>query len=258
MSFRVFIRESTLWQRRYSLEQWTRWIAEQAGSWLIIAAFCGSIRVSENSFSVCHRKPVSRSRAESRTGNVGRAASTKRLSSSFVPHSIAVSGQASSGVELGLPCRAVVDRVPRDEIQTKTSTERTRAIIVGEFVNHFVLAKNDQAVVDDRDSFAAPFWQSLRRPHHVLFRIDIFVGAIVRRNGIAHALLIQRPRSPRLLPTRPDATTAFENDSWQSQSAQPTLVITFPQFPSPGVKRRLRKPCSRHYLLIDRPLAGCC
>ncbi|MGZ0174009.1 MAG: IS66 family insertion sequence element accessory protein TnpA [Planctomycetales bacterium] len=108
MSLGVFLRESTSWQRRYSLEQWTKWIAEQAGSWLTIAAFCGSIRVSENSFSVWHRKLVSRSRAESRTGKVGRAASTKRLSSSFVPHSIAVSSPASSGVQLGLPYFAVV------------------------------------------------------------------------------------------------------------------------------------------------------
>ncbi len=39
-------------RRRYSAEQWSAWIDEQRDSGLTIAAFCGVIGVSENSFYV--------------------------------------------------------------------------------------------------------------------------------------------------------------------------------------------------------------
>jgi len=38
--------------RRHSAEQWSAWIDEQRDSGQTIAAFCGSIGVSENSFYV--------------------------------------------------------------------------------------------------------------------------------------------------------------------------------------------------------------
>lgn len=93
-------------RQRYSAEQWAVWIDEQRSSGQTIAAFCGSIGVSENSFYVWRRKLRSRrvvaSLAKASPGH------------SFVPLSIVESDGAGDRIEIDLPCGAVV-RVPGRE-----------------------------------------------------------------------------------------------------------------------------------------------
>lgn len=93
-------------RRRYSAEQWSAWIDEQRDSGLTIAAFCGVIGVSENSFYVWRRKL--------RSGRSATSLSKASPSQSFIPLSIVESGGAGDRIEVELPCGAVV-RVPGDE-----------------------------------------------------------------------------------------------------------------------------------------------
>jgi transposase-like protein len=92
--------------RRHSAEQWSAWIDEQRDSGQTIAAFCGSIGVSENSFYVWRRKLKARHKVASQ--------SKASLGHSFVPLSIVGSDGASDRIEIDLPCGAVV-RVPGHE-----------------------------------------------------------------------------------------------------------------------------------------------
>lgn len=91
----------------YGAEQWAEWVAEQAGSGVTIAAFCDSIGVSENSFYVWRRK------LRAREDEV-RAGSAARLVELTVVDAGRGSRGVSGGVEIDLPCGAVV-RVPGDE-----------------------------------------------------------------------------------------------------------------------------------------------
>ena len=93
-------------RRRYSAEKWSAWIDEQRDSGLTIAAFCGVIGVSENSFYVWRRKL--------RSGRSATSLSKASPSESFIPLSIVESGGAGDRIEVELPCGAVV-RVPGDE-----------------------------------------------------------------------------------------------------------------------------------------------
>lgn len=91
---------------KHSAEQWSAWINQQRGSGLTIAAFCGSIGVTENSFYVWRRKLKSDRAVSSRSG--------KLSAESFVPLSIVEPSGTSYGIEVELPCGAVV-RVPGNE-----------------------------------------------------------------------------------------------------------------------------------------------
>jgi hypothetical protein len=123
--------------QRYLAEQWAAWIGEQAESGLTIAAFCGAIGVSENSFYVWRRKlraaeasatgrrgaAASRDRSTARAGDgdvVGAGGSpTETAAAGFVELMLTGGGSGCdgtrSGVEVDLPCGAVV-RVPRDAV----------------------------------------------------------------------------------------------------------------------------------------------
>lgn len=85
---------------KYSAEQWSAWIDQQRGSGLTIAAFCGSIGVTENSFYVWRRKLRSDRVVASRSG--------KLSVESFVPLSIVESSGTSHGIEVELPCGVVL------------------------------------------------------------------------------------------------------------------------------------------------------
>ena len=100
--------------RGYPAEQWADWIAGQAGSGLTIAAFCGSIGVSENSFYVWRRKL----RASQSVIPLLKASP----SASFVPLSIVESGGTGGRIEIDLPCGAVV-RVPDNELLIRQTLE---------------------------------------------------------------------------------------------------------------------------------------
>jgi len=93
-------------RERHSAEQWAAWIDEQRDSGQTIAAFCGSIGVSENSFYVWRRKIRGRRDVAS--------LSNASPSESFVPLSIVESDGSGDRIEIGLPCGAVV-RVPGNE-----------------------------------------------------------------------------------------------------------------------------------------------
>ena len=91
---------------KYSAEQWSAWIDQQGDSGLTISAFCGSVGVTENSFYVWRRKLRSDRAVASRSG--------KFSAESFVPLSIVESSGTNHGIEVDLPCGAVV-RVPGNE-----------------------------------------------------------------------------------------------------------------------------------------------
>lgn len=91
---------------KYSAKQWSSWIDQQRGSGLTITAFCGSIGVTENSFYVWRRKLRSDRAVALRSG--------KLSVESFVSLSIVESSGTSHGIEVELPCGAVV-RVPGNE-----------------------------------------------------------------------------------------------------------------------------------------------
>ena len=84
------------------------------------------------------RNLVSRSRDESRTGKVGRAASTKTFPSLLL-FRIRLLFPARPAVESSLGCRVVQSypcaarRSPSEDFHRR----RARAIFVGDFVNHF-------------------------------------------------------------------------------------------------------------------------
>ncbi len=68
-------------RQRYSAEQWSVWIEQQAESGVTIADFCDSIGVSENTFYVWRRKLCSET--------VASASSEAGLSCSFVEIAVA-------------------------------------------------------------------------------------------------------------------------------------------------------------------------
>jgi hypothetical protein len=95
-----------MWQRqRYSAEQWSEWIEQQAESGETIADFCDSIGVAENTFYVWRRKL--------RSQVVATSCLEGGLTGGLVEFAVADAPSPGS-IEIDLPCGALV-RVSSDE-----------------------------------------------------------------------------------------------------------------------------------------------
>ena len=95
--------------RGYPVEQWREWIEQQQTSGLSVAAFCRSIRVSENAFYL-RRKRLG--------GQAGSGTSGQRPPS-FVALKVAECN--SLGVRVELPSGAVVSSSDQETILTVVS-----------------------------------------------------------------------------------------------------------------------------------------
>ena len=91
-------------RRRYSREQWSSWIEQQPSSGLTIAEFCQSVGTQQSSVYRWRGKLA----GEQADGSGAASADSARTD--FVQLSVV----GSAGVEINLPCGAVV-RVPSNE-----------------------------------------------------------------------------------------------------------------------------------------------